>query len=507
MVKKPTIAQLQKIAEGFNLDLSPKDLASFQEIMAGALQSYERLDQLAEPSLPVKYERKAGYRPESEENPYNAWYWKASIKGSDSGKLAGKKIVLKDNVSLAGIPMMNGSAILEGFVPTEDATIVTRMLDEGAEIVGKAVCEDLCMSGGSHTSATGPVLNPHDLTRSTGGSSSGSAALVAAGEADMAIGGDQGGSIRMPSSWCGIYGLKPSYGLVPYTGIFPIERTLDHTGPMARSVEDVALLLEVIAGEDGLDSRQSGLKAKSYTEALVGNTQDLKIGILTEGFGWQGLSEEDVDKIVKDSAEMLVHTGAIVEEVSIPMHRDGIHIWNGIGTEGLTSLMVKENGMGTNWKGHYSTRLMDAYGKARKTRANDFSETVQMTILLGQYMQETYNGKYYAKAQNLAIKLKQAYDEALQHYDVLILPTTPMKATKIPSSDAPREEIITSALEMIVNTCPFNITGHPAMNVPCDLSQGLPVGMMIVGKIGQDDTVLRVAHAYQSIQKQMSVTV
>lgn len=501
MVKKPTIDQLKRIAEKFNLDLTTEDLASYQELMKGTLASYDRLSELVEPTLPVKYERNAGYRPEPEENQYNAWYWKTSIKGSGSGKLVGKKIVLKDNVSLAGIPMMNGSAILEGFVPNEDATIVTRMLDEGAEIVGKAVCEDFCLSGGSHTSATGPVLNPHDITRSTGGSSSGSAALVAAGEADMAIGGDQGGSIRMPSSWCGLYGLKPTYGLVPYTGIFPIEQTLDHTGPMARTVEDVALLLEVIAGNDGLDPRQSGLKVKSYTESLIGNAAGLKVGIVKEGFGWEGISEADVDELVKEAALTLESTGAIVEEVSIPMHRDGLHIWNGIGIEGLTTLMINQNGMGSNWKGHYSTKLLDAYGKARKTRANEYSETVKLSMLLGQYVQEQYNGKYYAMAQNLARKLTQAYDDALKEYDVLILPTTPIKPTKIPAKDAPREEVIKTALEMIQNTAPFNITGHPSLNAPCGTIDGLPIGMMITGRKGEDDIVLRVAHAFETTNK------
>ncbi|MBE3569640.1 MAG: amidase [Bacillales bacterium] len=503
-VKIPTIEQLKKMTEEFHLHLTNDELVSYQELMKSTIESYNRLNQLVEPRLPVKYPRTPGYRPSSEENPYNAWYWKTSVKGNSNGKLAGKTIVLKDNISLAGVPMMNGSAILEGFVPDEDATIVTRILDAGGEIVGKAVCEDLCLSGGSHTSATGPVLNPHDLTRSTGGSSSGSAALVAAGEVDMAIGCDQGGSIRIPSSWCGVYGLKPSYGLVPYTGIFPIELTIDHTGPIARTVENVALLLEVIAGDDGLDPRQKGLEVKSYTESLVGNVKDIKIGIVTEGFGWEGLSEEDVDHLVREAAYSLEKSGAIIEEVSIPLHRDGIHIWNGIGTEGLTSLMVKENGMGTNWKGHYSTKLLDAFGKARKIRANEFAETVKLTMLLGQYMQEQYNGKYYAIAQNLARTLKQAYDNALKTYDVLVMPTTPMKATKIPSPDASSEETIRRALEMIYNTAPFNITGHPAMNVPCGKSEGLPVGMMIIGRYGEDDTVLRVAHAFQCTHERIA---
>jgi amidase len=319
-IHRPTQQRLAQIAEQFGLDLSTEDLQTYQKLIHGTMNSYERIMQITEPRLPVNYPRTPGYRPEGDENKLNAWYYKSSVKGSASGKLAGKTIVLKDNISLAGVPMMNGSAILEGFVPDEDATIVTRILDAGGEIAGKAVCEDLCLSGGSHTSASGPVLNPHDPARMAGVSSSGSAALVAAGEVDMAIGCDQGGSIRMPASWCGVYGHKPTFGLVPYTGIFPIEQTLDHAGPIARTVEDVALLLEVIAGVDGLDPRQSGLEPKKYTEALVGHAKGIKIGIVQEGFGREGFSEADVDRVVMEAAKSFVKCGAEVEEMSIPLH-------------------------------------------------------------------------------------------------------------------------------------------------------------------------------------------
>ena len=187
---------------------------------------------------------------------------KTSIKGASSGPLKGKKVAIKDNVMVAGVPMMNGNSILEGYVPEIDATVVARLLDAGAEIVGKTHCESYCISGGSHTGAKGPVHNPYKMGYSAGGSSSGSGVVVALGEADMALGGDQGGSIRMPSCWCGIYGMKPTHGLVPYTGIMPIEIFVDHTGPMTATVTDNALMLEVIAGPDGYDPRQYGTPKK-----------------------------------------------------------------------------------------------------------------------------------------------------------------------------------------------------------------------------------------------------
>jgi amidase len=499
MPAKPTIEHLHAIAQTYGMHLSDADLESFAGLMGAALESYRRIDQLIEPALTVRHMRSGGYRPPAEENPLNAWYQKCSIKGASSGILAGKRIAIKDNVCVAGVPMMNGSSVLEGYVPEFDATIVTRILDAGGEIVGKAVCEHLCFSGGSHTSDTGPVLNPHDHTRSAGGSSSGSAALVVAGECDMAIGGDQGGSIRIPGAWCGAYGLKPTYGLVPYTGVFPIELTLDHTGPIAATTADVALLLEAIAGEDGLDPRQKDVQVEVYTRALTSDTEGLRIGIVTEGFGWPSLSEQDVDSLVEASARRFSELGAQVSTISIPLHRDGIHIWNGIAVEGATMLMVRGNSMGTNWKGHYSTSLLDTYARGRITRADDLSDTVKLVVLLGQYLQDRYHGRYYAKAQNLARILTKAYDDALQAVDLLVMPTLPMKATRIPSADAPREERVARALEMIANTCPFDVTGHPAMTIPCGLSSGLPVGMMLVGKQWNEATILRAAHAFEEI--------
>jgi amidase len=499
MPAKPTIAQLREIAQTYGMHLSDADIESFAGLMGAALESYRRIDQLTEPRLPVRYARSGGYRPEASENPLNAWYQKCTIKGASGGILAGKRIAIKDNVCVAGVPMMNGSSVLEGYVPEFDATIVTRILDAGGEIVGKAVCEHLCFSGGSHTSDTGPVLNPHDHTRSAGGSSSGSAALVVAGECDMAIGGDQGGSIRIPGAWCGAYGLKPTYGLVPYTGVFPIELTLDHTGPIAATTADVALLLEAIAGEDGLDPRQKDVKVEAYSRALANDIAGLRIGIVSEGFGWPGLSEQDVDALVEASARRFSELGAQVSTISIPLHRDGIHICNGIAVEGETMLMVRGNSMGTNWKGHYSTSLLDAYARGRITRADDLSDTVKLVVLLGQYMQDRYHGRYYAKAQNLARVLTKTYDDALQAVDLLVMPTLPMKATKIPSADAPREERVARASEMIANTCPFNVTGHPAMTIPCGRSSGLPVGMMLVGSKWNETTVLRAAHAFERI--------
>src|SRR5580700_7530589 len=318
-VKRPNLTQLRAVAEDLGMNMSNEDLASYLSLLEGNFAAYDLVEAMPDYLPEVKYPRTPGYRPEGEENKYNAWYVKTTIKGAPSGKLAGKTIAIKDNVCVAGVPMMNGASTLEGYIPDTDATIVTRILDAGGTILGKVHCEYFCFSGGSHTGAAGPVHNPHKMGYSAGGSSSGSAVVVALGEADMAIGGDQGGSIRIPSSFSGVYGMKGTYGLVPYTGVMPIELTLDHTGPMTRNVRDNALLLEVLAGADGLDPRQGTPKVSSYTEALGGGVRGLRIGVVKEGFGHPS-SEADVDAKVKAAAALFKKLGATVDEISVPMH-------------------------------------------------------------------------------------------------------------------------------------------------------------------------------------------
>jgi amidase len=209
-VRAPGSAELAAIAAEFGLDLDAEELASYTRLIAAACTAYARLDELPEPLPAVRYPRTPGWRPAPADNPYHAWYWRCDIAGAAGGVLAGKQVAVKDNIAVAGVPMMNGSRLLEGYVPEFDATVVTRVLDAGGRIAGKAACEDLCLSAGSHTCASGPIRNPHEPSRSAGGSSGGSAVLVATGAVDYALAGDQGGSIRTPAAWCGVYGPRPA---------------------------------------------------------------------------------------------------------------------------------------------------------------------------------------------------------------------------------------------------------------------------------------------------------
>jgi amidase len=495
-VKVPTREQLRALAEDLGMSFSDADLEHHLAAFPASIAAYNLIDQMPDELPVVRYPRTPGYRPTGEENKYNAWYVKTTVEGASRGKLKGKTIALKDNVCLAGVPLMNGASTMEGYVPDVDATIVTRILDAGGTILGKSTCEYFCFSGGSHTSAPAPVHNPHRMGYSAGGSSSGSAVLVAAGEVDMAIGGDQGGSIRMPAAYCGIVGLKPTHGLVPYTGIMPIELTLDHTGPMTATVEDNALLLEVLAGPDGLDPRQYGpAKVPAYRQALGQDIKGMRIGVVTEGFGWPQ-SLEASDKVVRKAVEQFKKLGAVVEEVSIPLHRAGPAIWLPVAAEGATVQMMLGNGFGFNWQGLYVTSMLDWHSNWR-SRADELSDTLKNTMLLGHYMVKHYRGRYYAKAQNLVRRLRMAYDTALGSYDLLAMPTLPMVATKLPEPDAPIPEILARAFEILPNTSPFDCTHHPAISLPCGTVDGLPVGLMLVGKLYDEMTIYKAAHAFE----------
>lgn len=496
---RPTLEALDQAARRIGLNLDDATLRAYDSILEATFADYDQVDAMIDQPPVVRYPRTPGVQPE--DNLLNAWYVRTEIDGRPDGPLAGKRVVLKDNICLAGVPMMNGAATLRGYVPDQDATVATRILDAGGRIVGKAHCEYFCVSGSSHTSAAGPVRNPRNPAHAAGGSSSGAAALVGAGEADMAIGTDQGGSVRIPAAYSGIYGMKPTHGLIPYTGIMPIEMTLDHAGIMSANVADNARLLDAIAGADGLDPRQQNLPAErsAYADALdlpaQGRPlQGLRVGVVPEGFGWSN-SDPEVDRAVRQAARHLAALGAEVSEVPVPLHRKGHAIWTPIAVEGTTQQMKGYN-YGTNWKGLYVTGLMQAQRHWRD-HADEFPHDVKTCLLAGEYFHARYGGQYYGKAQNLARRLRLAYDQALGQVDMLLMPTVPMRAPRLIDATAAPDVFVTRALEMNANTAPFDVTGHPAISVPCALRDGLPVGMMLVGRHFDESTLYRAAHAFE----------
>ena len=494
-VEPPTPQELSEIAKKLKLNLSAEDVETFRGLMGASLDALNQVDAMADELPAVKYGREPGRRPAADENPLNAWYYRTSIKGAAGGTLQGKTVALKDNIMLAGVPMMCGSATLEGYVPEVDATVAERILDAGGEIAGKAHCEFFCLSGGSHTNSTGPVHNPHKQGYSAGGSSSGSAALVGAGAVDMAIGGDQGGSIRIPASFCGVYGMKPTFGLVPYTGVMPLEVFVDHVGPMTANVTDNAKLLEAIAGPDDYDPRQRNIETHAYTQALGGDVKGMKIGVLKEGFGHEN-SEADVDDCVRAAAAHFESLGAELQEVSIPLHLNAQAIAMPILNHGIVQTMLLGDGFGGGRDDLYVPSLME-HNRGWRERINEFSDNAILWALIGTYVTEREGMRHYGKAVNVSRRVRAAYDTVLADCDLVLAPTLPIKATPLPGPDAGRAEKVERAMEMFANTVAADITHHPSMSIPCGLREGLPVGLMLTAKHFDEPAIYRAAHAFE----------
>src|ERR1700677_5345011 len=491
----PSSAELAEIASDLGLHRDDGDITVFRGMMRGALDAYAALDLLPDALPQPRYARLPGFVPAIADNPFGAFARVTEIAGAASGALAGKRIAVKDCLCVAGVPMMNGSSTFEGYVPEIDATVVTRVLDAGGTIVGKAANEDFCFSGGSHTNARYPVDNPHRPGFTAGGSSSGSGALVGGGFVDMALGTDQGGSIRRPASCCGVVGMKATFGLVPCTGNLGMEYSLDHLGPLTKTVADNALLLEVIAGPDGLDSRQGDCKTDHYTSDLSTGVKRLRIGILEETFNLPQ-ADRRTDAAVRQAVAGFAKLGAEVESVSVPYHRYGGAIWMPRAAEGCLATMFHGNGFGFGPSGVYLPSAMQRQAMWR-SHSDLLADTVKIGMLIGEYMSRAYGGRYYGRAQNLARLLIDSYDQALSRVDILASPTVPFPPPRRPAPDASREEAVNTAFGMTINTATFNVTGHPSLSMPCGWIDGLPIGLMLTGRRFDERLLYRAAAALE----------
>ena len=480
----PTVEQLISLSERLGITLSDADARHLRAYMEPVAATYEYLDSLPEPSpaIPARDHR----FPEPAENAFGAWWVKASIKQTDQGPLHGKRIVVKDNIAVAGLPMQVGSAVLDGYIADYDATVVQRVLAAGGEIVGKSVCECFCMSGGSSTAVTGVVSNPRRPGFSTGGSSSGSAALLAADKVDLALGTDQGGSVRIPASWTGVCGMKATRGVVPYDGGMVMEQLIDYIGPLSKTVADNALLLDVLADRVG---------SETFAGRIGRDVDELKIGILDEGFG-HPLGEREVDDCVLAAADVFRSLGCHVDTVSVKEHLSGTHLWSAVIGDGIWQ-SFKFNGVPYNHGGPYSLALHQAMQRWRATFP-ELPVNARLILLLGGYL-ERYDGYYYTKARQLIGGLKAAYDRALADCDLLLLPTTVQTAgaNVDPAGAAADDEIMAQAFNNTFNTCQFNATGHPAISLPCGRRNDLPVGLMLVGQFHAEATLYQAAYAFE----------
>ncbi|ARS89519.1 amidase [Natrarchaeobaculum aegyptiacum] len=495
-LRPPTEDALAELAEDLYLDLTPDERERFAELAADRVDRYETVANYSlEPRLggTESRVRSAGRRVSSDEDPHNAWVNRCFVAGDD-GDLAGWDVAIKDNVCVAGVEMTCGSNVVEGYVPDRDATVVTRLLEAGADIVGKTNMDDMAMTRTGH-SAFGPICHPEDDDYLAGGSSGGSAVVVATGEADAAIGSDQGGSVRIPAALCGIVGHKPTYELVPYTGCIGIEHAIDHPGPMGPDVESVARVLSVIAGSNEQHLRSHApVPVERYEEGLDDGVDGLSIGVLEEGFDDPD-AESGVLENAREAIDLLADAGASVEDVSVPMHDDAGAIHSVCAAEGLLDAFLGE-GLGHGWKAWYNRSWIEAFGKARRAQADDFPAALKLLVLLGAYTNNEYHSRYYAHGMNLTVELATRYDEVLEEHDLLAMPTTLVTARE---RDRDRDEFDRLASQdVLANTTPFNRTGHPAISVPAGTADGLPTGLMLVGSRFDDATVLQAGRALEA---------
>jgi aspartyl-tRNA(Asn)/glutamyl-tRNA(Gln) amidotransferase subunit A len=418
---------------------------------------------------------------------YNAFITEETIEGADSGPLADRTVAVKDNISTADVRTTCGSKMLEDYVPPYDATVVRRLKDAGATIVGKTNMDEFGMGTTTETSAFGPAENPVAEGHVPGGSSGGSAAAVAAGEADLALGSDTGGSVRCPAAFCGVVGIKPTYGLVSRYGLVAYANSLEQIGPIAPTVEEAAALLDVIAGPDDRDAttREEGADS-DYASAADGDVDGLEIGIPTELL--EGAHEGVVETFWNAIAD-LESQGASYHEVSLPSVEHAVQAYYVIAMSEASSNLARFDGVRYGHSGGFDGNWNEVFGAARD---EGFGDEVKRRILLGTYaLSAGYHDKYYKKAQDARAWVKQDFDEALGEADVLASPTMPVPAMELGESlDDPLTMYLADA-----NTVPINLANLPAISVPAGETDGLPVGVQLVGPAFGEETIVRAASA------------
>lgn len=458
--------------------------------------------------------------------------------------LKGRTVAIKDNISVGGLPTVIGtfpqlvSKTSQYPISPIDASVVSRVLEAGGRVIGTAVCESYSASPLSFTSSTGPVQNAWAHGMTAGGSSSGCGALLGAsvvrkerGEksvVDMAIGGDQGGSIRIPAAYNGIYGMKATHGLIPYTGVASLSPMVDHVGPMACNLQDIAILLQVLAGYDGIDSRMTPetpllSQVKDYptilSDFLNGPLKDkeklgtpFKVGLLKESFSIAGMSDQVRDIVRKSAQKFFTAGGAEVVDISVPLHKEGPAIWTAAtrATMADWACASKTPGFLSYVSPHVNLRWPPDQEMYELLTATNPS--IMNLIFSSTFLKEKWGPQVEAKAHRKVYELRAAYDKALQEVDVLITPTAPTVAMPHPqltNPDGTRTAIMERAkvaVGIVANTASFNVTGHPAMSVPCgfgtyqdgEIDKLLPVGMQIIAKRWDEETLLKVAAVFDA---------
>lgn len=411
-------------------------------------------------------------------------------KGEPISPLTGIPIAIKDVICTKGIRTTCSSKILGNFVPPYNATVTERLLAQNVVVLGKTNMDEFAMGSSTENSGFGVTHNPWNLDTVPGGSSGGSAAVIAADTAILALGSDTGGSIRQPGSCCGIVGLKPTYGRVSRYGLIAYASSLDCIGPMTKDVTDAALLLNIIAGHDSLDSTSVDISVPDYTKSLIDDVKGLKIGMPKEYF--IGGLHPQVDQSVKDAIKLLESLGAKIIEISLPHTDYAVAVYYLIATAEASSNLARFDGVKYGYRSKKFDDMIDMY---MTTRVEGFGKEVQRRIMLGTHVLSAgYYDAYYLKAQKVRTLIKQDFDKAFEQCDVILTPTAPTPAFKI-------GEKTTDPLQMYLSdifTISVNLAGIPGMSVNCGFADGLPIGLQILGKHFDEPTIFRTAFTFES---------
>jgi aspartyl-tRNA(Asn)/glutamyl-tRNA(Gln) amidotransferase subunit A len=412
----------------------------------------------------------------------------SSIDTGNTSPLAGVPMQLKDNLSTRGILTTCASLMLENFVPPYDASVTSALASAGAVLLGKGNMDEFAMGSSTETSAFKPARNPWDLERVPGGASGGPAAAVAGGLAPYSLGSDTGGSIRQPASFCGIVGLKPTYGLVSRFGLIAFASSLDQIGPLTRTVEDAALVMNVIAGPDVNDSTSIRRPAIDYTIGLRDGVKGLRIGVVPEYFG-TGIDPE-VSRLTREAIQQLEALGAVISEVSLPHSTAALAVYYVLSPSECSANLARYDGVKFGFSTPDAPNMMTAL---EATREGGFGTEVKRRMMMGTYaLSAGYYDAYYKKAQQVRTLIRREFDAAFEKVDVLITPTTPTTAFKLGEIQDP---VVMHAND--VCTVPANIAGIPGISIPCGTIDGLPVGLQLLGAHLSEATLLRAAYAYE----------
>lgn len=412
-----------------------------------------------------------------------------AIQNAPTSKLYGLPIGIKDNIVTKGLRTTAASKILENFDPVYDATVIQKLQQAETVTIGKLNMDEFAMGSSNENSGFKKTFNPWNLDRVPGGSSGGSAASVAAGEVLFSLGSDTGGSIRQPASFCGVVGMKPTYGLVSRFGLIAFASSLDQIGPITRNVEDNAFLLKAIAGHDEMDSTSANVDIPDYIASLTGDIKGLKIGVPKEYLG-EGINEE-VRKSVMDALVILERLGATWEEVSLPHSKYALATYYLLSSSEASANLARFDGVRYGYRTPNAENLLNMY---KMTREEGFGEEVKRRIMLGTFaLSAGYYDAHYKKAQKVRTLIKQDFEKVFEQYDIIVGPTTPTPAFKL--GENTRDPMTMYANDIL--TIPVNLAGVPAISVPCGFDKGLPLGLQIIGRHFDESTVYKVAHAFE----------